>query len=303
MLRDNDRLQSDIHARHHMTERDRRAYFEMSEGSGIAPDWFTDLRYEIEQGLVIPEPTMLIRDDGSPVITAGTHVSIYGSPGTGKTLLAKFLAAELITQGKRALHIDIDQNLPSILIRDVMAFGVTQTQLLDYWALAQPETIERLHAIRDRILGESDYDLVVIDSVAGLEALTGADGNAALDYVRDVFLGMIAPLTAAGTTVITIDHTPKDATSKGAAGSVQKLAKSDLGLHLVVPDGSLGLVPGQNGSVAVYVEKDRYGAAKALCRLSESHRGVRALLGTFEVPAAGLHYATFKHPLTIEYDF
>jgi hypothetical protein len=80
-------------------------------------------------------------------------------------------------------------------------------------------------------------------------------------------------------------------------GSTQKLAKSDLALHVVVPESGEGLTPGELGSVAIYVDKDRYGVTKANGQLREYSKGhMRTLWGTFTIPGTGLQDATISSP-------
>jgi hypothetical protein len=101
----------------------------------------------------------------------------------------------------------------------------------------------------------------------------------------------------AGVAVISIDHTGKDKDRRGAMGSTQKLAKSDLALHVVVPESGEGLTPGELGHVAIYVDKDRYGVTKANGQLREYAKGhVRTLWGTFTIPVTGLKDASVTSP-------
>lgn len=97
--------------------------------------------------------------------------------------------------------------------------------------------------------------------------------------------------------MISIDHTGKDRERKGAMGSTQKLAKSDLAIHVVLPESGEGLVPGELGTVALYIDKDRYGVTKANSQLREYRAGhMRSFWGTFTIPATGLHQATIQAP-------
>ncbi len=130
--------------------------------------------------------------------------------------------------------------------------------MLARWKLAQPDSIEKLDALWEKLIAD-EYGMVIIDSMASLEGLTSADANMGLDFVQRIYLPYVKRLMNAGCAVISIDHTGKDRDRKGAMGSTQKLAKSDLAIHVVLPESGEGLVPGELGTVALYIDKDRYG--------------------------------------------
>jgi hypothetical protein len=164
------------------------------------------------------------------------------------------------------------------------------------WKLSQPDSLERLETLWAR-LTQDNFDLVIIDSMASLEGLTAADANTGLDFVQRIYLPYVKTLMTAGVAVISIDHTGKDKDRRGAMGSTQKLAKSDLALHVVVPESGEGLTPGELGHVAIYVDKDRYGVTKANGQLREYAKGhVRTLWGTFTIPVTGLKDASVTSP-------
>lgn len=237
----------------------------------------------------------LERSDGAYAIYPASHTAIYGEPGSGKTMLAKFAAAQALRKGGKVAHIDLDDNLAAVVAHDVLNFGADKQSMIDSWKLAQPDSIERLNALWER-LEAGGYDLVIIDSMAALEGYTAVDANTSLDFVQRIYLPYVKRLMLAGISVISIDHTGKDTDKKGAMGSTQKLAKSDLALHVVVPEGA-GLTPGELGHVTIYVDKDRYGATKADAQLREYRNGhMRPLWGTFTIPGTGLKDARIQAP-------
>lgn len=254
------------------------------------------------------ETKFLTRQDGVNAIYPGCHTAIYGEPGAGKTMLAKYAAQQAIKKGMTVAHIDLDDNVAAIVAHDMHKYGATREQIITSWKLAQPDSIERLEALWNVLINEP-RDLVIIDSMASLEGLTASDGNTGLDFVQRIYLPFVKRLMNAGTAVISIDHTGKDKDRKGAMGSTQKLAKSDLAIHVVLPETGEGLVPGELGTVALYVDKDRYGVTKANSQLREYSKGhMRSLFGTFVIPATGLKDALISSPKPdapnkIRYDF
>jgi len=242
------------------------------------------------------ETMFLCREDGVNAIYPGCHVAIYGEPGAGKTMLAKYAAQQAIKKGQSVVHIDIDDNRAEIIAHDMLKFGASKEAVITSWHLAQPDTLQALEALWAELVA-NPRDLVIIDSMASLEGLTGADANASLDFVQRVYLPFVKKLMNAGTAVISIDHTGKDTTRKGAMGSTQKLAKSDLAIHVVLPESGEGLVPGELGTVALYVDKDRYGVTKPNSQLREYSKGhMRSLWGTFCIPKTGLGDAHIMSP-------
>jgi len=254
------------------------------------------------------ETAFLERSDGIKAIYPGCHVAIYGEPGSGKTMLAKFATMQALRDGHKVAHIDIDDNRKEIIAHDILKFGADRGAIIARWKLSQPDSIEKLDTLWEKLL-EGEYGLVIIDSMASLEGLTSADANMGLDFVQRIYLPYVKRLMNAGCAVISIDHTGKDRERKGAMGSTQKLAKSDLAIHVVLPESGEGLVPGELGTVALYIDKDRYGVTKANSQLREYRAGhMRSFWGTFTIPATGLHQAIIQAPSNkatnqVRYDF
>lgn len=279
-----------------VTEKERKELHELHPEI-VLPDWFEDTEQLLDTD---PHETIqaqfLTRSDDKNAIYPGCHTAIYGEPGSGKTMLAKYATHQALNAGYKVAHIDIDDNVAAIIAHDIHQIGVTKQTMIERWRLAQPDSLDRLTSIWKRLVAEQ-FNMVIIDSMASLEGLVGADANGGLEFVQRVYLPFVKPLMNAGIAVISIDHTGKDRDRRGAIGSTQKLAKSDLALHVVVPESGQGLTPGELGSVAIYVDKDRYGMTKAAGQLREYRSGhMRTLWGTFTIPSTGLAHAKIVPP-------
>lgn len=231
------------------------------------------------------------RSDGFRIIYPNSHTAIYGAPGSGKTLLASWIAATIIREGGTVLHIDADDNHAAVIAQNVLAFsGIDAETVATRLDLVQPNTKAEVDAIIPWAIVK-EFTLIIVDSIASLEAFTGAEENSATDYVARVYMGVIRPLKASGATVISIDHTTKAGATKGPSGSVQKQAKADVALHLDPGENHFGRA--KAGNATVYVDKDRPGSLYAATQDS----GSRDLLAIFRIPATGLEDATLDAPI------
>jgi archaellum biogenesis ATPase FlaH len=297
MMQDNGYITEDERVRlYQINEREQQILHEFDPEMYAAPVFFyTEDLLDADPNETL-ETAFLKRSDGVNAIYPGCHVAIYGEPGSGKTMLAKYATAQALEEGYKVAHIDIDDNRKEIVAHDILKFGVSRDKIIARWKLSQPDSLARLNDLWS-VLERDKFDLVIIDSMASLEGLTSADANMGLDFVQRIYLPFIKKLMNNGTAVISIDHTGKDRERRGAMGSTQKLAKSDLALHVVVPESGEGLTPGELGHVAIYVEKDRYGVTKANSQLREYRNGhMKSLFGTFTIPATGLQDATIQSP-------
>jgi hypothetical protein len=234
------------------------------------------------------------RSDGFRIIYPNSHTAIYGAPGSGKTLLASWIAASVIREGGTILHIDADDNHAAVLAQNVLAFsGIDADQVAKRLDIVQPTNKADMDKIIPWVIVK-EFTLIIVDSIASLEAFTGAEENSATDYVARVYMGVIKPLKASGATVISIDHTTKAGATRGPSGSIQKQAKADVALHLDPGENHFGRA--RAGNATVYVDKDRPGSLYA----ATQDAGSRDLLAIFRIPATGLKDATLDAPIGAE---
>lgn len=276
-----------------VSHEDRQLLAEQFPDIYLEPVWYDTGELLDADPDTFTETVYAPRSDGLNVIYAGVHVALYGEPGSGKTMIAKHVAAHAVNAGHRVVHIDIDDNLKTVIAHDVHKLGGTRENMVTNWRLSQPLDKPELDRIVQQCITH-EVKIVIIDSMASLEAYNGADVDKSLDYVERIYLATIKPLLNAGITVISIDHTAKDTTRRGASGSTQKLAKSDLAFHVVPLDG--GLAPGHLGTVALYCDKDRLGTVKAASSVREYNGNVKYLTGIFTIPATGLGDAHLAAP-------
>ena len=234
------------------------------------------------------------RSDGFRIIYPNSHTAIYGAPGSGKTLLASWIAASIIREGGTVLHIDADDNHAAVLAQNVLAFsGIDADTVAKRLDLVQPSTKAEIDKLVPWAIVK-EYTLIIVDSVASLEAFTGSEENSATDYVARVYMGVIRPLKASGATVISIDHTTKAGATRGPSGSIQKQAKADVALQLDAGEQHFGR--GRAGNALVYVDKDRPGSLYAATQDTSS----RDLLAIFRIPVTGLRDAILDAPIGAE---
>lgn len=155
---------------------------------------------------------------------------IYGASESGKSWLALYCAIEEISNGKRVLYVDCEDDPESTLSR-LMLMGIGPDDLLSSFAYVRPEEalarlmfnrwgnpIEGEAAARlrdndralDAMLNMVDPSLIVLDGLTVLYGLHGMDTNDATH--TDRISGWMKSLTRNGrTTVLVIDHIPKSA--------------------------------------------------------------------------------------------
>ena len=93
----------------------------------------------------------------------GRVIEIYGPESSGKTTLALHAVAEVQKRGGIAAYVDAEHALDPVYARKL---GVDIDELL----ISQPDTGEQGLEITDTLVRSGGVDIVVIDSVAALDA-------------------------------------------------------------------------------------------------------------------------------------
>lgn len=209
-----------------------------------------------------PQPTHLLRDDGKALFYPGRVNGIIGESESGKTWVALLAVKQALQLGQRVLYLDFEDTAAGIIGRlKAMSVGLHN---LTTFAYVAPD--EQLHAdaMSDfNTLIAAGYDLVVVDGFNAAMTLLGLDinsNNDATTFVQNV----LKPIAAKGSTVIYIDHVPKnkDARGKGGIGAQAKRAMTTgcaLTVEVAQPFGA-----GQHGKLHLKVDKDRPGKVRAI---------------------------------------
>lgn len=208
-----------------------------------------------------PQPTMLTRSDGVPLIYPGLTHSFHGESESGKSLLAQWLTAQLLAEGKRVAYLDYESD-PGSVVHRLLMLGATREQIAAGLYYAQPEVGPRQNTAELRAwvaLNRLPFALVVIDGVtAALVAsqLESKDNDQVTRWSREQ-PEHLARNTGAG--VVMIDHVPKDSQTRGrfAIGAQAKLGRITGAAYHLEPKRALG--EGLRGLVAVRLVKDRPG--------------------------------------------
>ena len=152
-------------------------------------------------------PTMLTRTDGQSLMYPGLLHWLYGPDGCGKTMVAAYVAADLLRKGGVVVYFDWEGNrgLVGERIAEMGANADTVEKQLHY---TRPGNLE---PYTDRLAegAKHTWHLAIFDGTAKALAAAGRDE----DSNRDVLAWMEAvttPLTTNGCAVLMLDHVTKD---------------------------------------------------------------------------------------------
>lgn len=237
-----------------------------------------DLEPYVLGGVVLPDPSLLTRSDGQPLLYSGRINCLYGRSESGKSWIAVLAALEAMGSGQRVLYIDCEDEPMNTLGR-LQALGAGDEDVLHQFAYVRPDSpLARMlvnkwgeaNATADSRANEEalaaalasiDPGLIVVDGLTTLYGLHGLDTNDATS--TDRITNFLKFLTRGNeTTVLFIDHTGKSA-GLGAMpiGSQHKIAMVQGAAIQVHADDRPR--QGHVGHLRLAVGKDRLGKVRA----------------------------------------
>lgn len=201
------------------------------------------------------------------IYPGGRHVW-SGAPGSGKSLIAAWVALNFIRTGDPVLWLDFEQG-PYRTRERLREFGATDQDFADF-LYVEPQTRADEDEISD-IVARYQPALVVIDAAAGAFDVHGLDDNKRAEVERFASL-VLQPFADRGVATLVLDHVVKASEQRGrwAIGSERKIGGADVHLGFDVPE-TTPIARGRTGIVKVSTRKDRDGWLRA------------PILGTFEL--------------------
>lgn len=226
---------------------------------------FTDLAVVLADGYRPPKPTVMRRDDRIGLFYADAVNVLFGESESGKTWIALAAIAEVLTDGGRALFVDLDHNGAQAIGARLLAFGVPFATVVDRtrFRVSEPDEWQDLQAVISIAVSTFRPALVVVDSVGEVVPLRGGNSNSPDDYTA-VHRAVFTRLASAGAAVVAIDHEPKNReTAKlGATGTAAKRRAVNGAYLRVKKDARRPFAPGHGGAAYISIAKDRFGGLR-----------------------------------------
>lgn len=177
------------------------------------PSWqFRDLSAALAGDNAHTTPTLLMRHDRTGMVYAGRINGLHCDSGSGKSLLAAFLAVERLGLGEHVVWVDCEDPNEDLLVERLRAFGVADDVIAAQVHYVNPDEPATVAAVEQLVTAMASYGscLVVIDSTGEALGLNGLDENKDLDVDQ---WKRILPhrFERAGHTVVMIDHGTKSA--------------------------------------------------------------------------------------------
>ena len=175
----------------------------------------------------VKPPEMLIN---GLVYAEGIH-SIYSPGGTGKTILAMWIALQALERCETVVYID-EENGSHHVTELLKHMGADPELVGEYFKYAPAPGLTSA-AVNNWRATVDVYrpSLVVFDSFADHLALDGVNENASTEVTAWI-KSFAQPVKDCGGAVLILDHVAKDGSGKGARGSTAKLAKVDVAWKL-----------------------------------------------------------------------
>lgn len=237
-----------------------------------------DLGPYLSGQVVMPPPTIMVREDGAGLMYPGRVNSLFGASESAKSWMAVYVCLQEMAEGNRVAYFDLEDSPEGTLGR-MLALGGSQDDINEQFRYIHPEgplaEMQRYRfgphpteegrassSVLDSWLSTFDPTLIIIDTMNVLYGLHGHDTNDASS--TDVITSWLKRLCRAGrTTVIVLDHTGKSAgPGSSPLGAHHKVAMvQGVSLRIDVIDrprkGALGMMK-------LIVHKDRPGAVRAI---------------------------------------
>lgn len=238
-----------------------------------------DLEPYLSGEVVVPEPSVLRRNDGAALFYPGRVNSLYGKSESAKSWIAMHACIQEMSRGERVVYLDFEDEPAGTLSR-MQLLGASEEDIKHQFRYVHPEgplaSMQRTQfggyqpseeGLRSEsvfwaMLDVFDPTLIVADGMTVLYGLHGLDTNHAT--ATDVITTWFKSLTRGGrTTVLVIDHTGKSGgTGSAPIGAHHKIAMVQ-GASLRA-DALVRPVPGAIGHIRLAVHKDRPGAVRAV---------------------------------------
>lgn len=204
-------------------------------------------------------PTIGIVRNGGALLYEGAVNGLAGPSGTGKTMFALSVAAEVMAAGGHVLFVDYEDTATSIVLRLINELQVDPEHVRGLFHYVNPSggasagvghavDLVRQHAVR----------LVVVDSVGEALAAESLNPNADEDVAR-WFQTVPRPLAEAGAAVLVLDHQTKaaDDGTLWPIGSQRKRAAISGAQYVMTIREAFSR--SKSGAVRVLCAKDRHG--------------------------------------------
>ena len=224
------------------------------------------------------EPTAQLVDG---LLYEGRIHAVASAPGTGKTMLALWIAHEVVKRGGTVLYLDAE-NGPKLMAERLGDLGADPAVLDErfwYYGAEVDLSAESLEALRATVEIVKPK-LVVFDSLADFLAVAGLEENSNSD-VTSWMAKVVQPLKAAGVAALILDHVPKGSNGKGPRGASSKIAKLDVLWNLEV---TLGFDRERTGQITLKTGKDREAWLPRMAQFSVGGGVFARSSGTIETP-------------------
>src|ERR1700694_1536332 len=169
-----------------------------------------DLHEALSGASEAPKPAMLSRTDGQCLLYRGAVHALNAEPARGKTWLALSACVEQIRGRESVVYVDFEDTEVRIVQRP-QALGLSEGEILARFVYVRPD--EPVTSVKHL----EGHSLVVLDGMTEALSLHGLDLINNADIAR-FYTALTKPLARSGSTVLLLDHVPKDREARGRFG-------------------------------------------------------------------------------------